>query len=181
MNIIFEMDVKEEKEEWKKVKNYPYKVSNFGRVKRIKSGPSTYVGKILKPQINTYGYLCVRLWKDGKGKTKKIHKLVSEAFIGPCPENKEVNHIDGDKKNPRVDNLEYVTVLGNRKHAYKIGLRNDKGENNGMSKLDREDILKIRKLHKTGNYIQEEIAKKFSVSRTTINFVVNKKAWKHIK
>ena len=71
----------------------------------------------------TKGYLGVRIYKNLKGKTFKIHRLVAQAFI-PNPNNLlQVNHIDGDKENNRVDNLEWCTCEENMKHSYKIGLR----------------------------------------------------------
>lgn len=177
MKIIFEMDVKEK---WKKVKDYPYKVSNFGRVKRIKKGMGATVGKILKPGVDRYGYLIVRLYRNRKGKTIKIHKLVTEAFLGPCPRNKQVNHKDGNKQNPYLDNLEYVTPSENMKHSFKLGLQNHKGENNPKSRLKEKDVLKIRRLHRIEKYTQEKISKIFNISFQHVSDIVKNKYWKHI-
>lgn len=178
MKIIFEMDIKEK---WKKIKKYPsYAISNFGKIKRIKRGQSTFVGKILKIRIDTNGYPYIRLYKDGKGKNVKIHKLIAETFIGSCPKGKEVNHIDGNKKNSHVDNLEYVTRSENIKHAFKLGLRNDRGENHYLHKLKEKDILKIKKLYGTRKYLQKEIAKMFNCNQQNISFIVNNKTWRHI-
>ncbi len=176
MKVVFEMDVKEE---WKKIKGYPYRISNFGRVKRIGEGCGAHVGKILKPGI-TRGYLRVGLCKNNKVKFFHVHKLVAETFIGSCPKGKEVNHKDGDKENPYINNLEYVTRSQNMKHAFKLGLQDIKGEKNSQSKLTKKDIKKIRALYKTGNYIQKEIAKIFKVSRENINLIVNNKIWSHV-
>lgn len=68
------------------------------------------------------GYLKVNLYKDGKGSSKRIHRLVAEAFI-PNPDNKpDVNHKDGNKHNNNVENLEWVTKSENMIHAYETGL-----------------------------------------------------------
>lgn len=93
------------KEIWKPVVCYEglYLVSNFGRVYSIKKGI------LLKATDNGRGYLQVGLWKNGKHYTHRIHRLVADAFI-PNPYNlPEVNHIDENKLNNCVENLEWCT------------------------------------------------------------------------
>ena len=113
-------------EEWKQIKDNPeYFISNFGRVWSAKSG------KILIPHIRskTSPYLFVG-FSYGYGNMKKanIHRLVAEAFI-PNPDGKEeVNHIDGNKLNNVVDNLEWVTKSENALHAFRCGLRKPTSE-----------------------------------------------------
>jgi len=83
---------------------------------------STRYNKFLKGDINRGGYHTVTLYYKGNRKTKKIHRLVAEAFI-PKVEGKDyVNHIDGDKDNNDVSNLEWCTVYENNLHARKTGL-----------------------------------------------------------
>ena len=93
---------------WETIKGFEkYKVSTFGRVKSLKFGKE----KILKESINAHGYLSVGL----NGKTKKIHQLVAIAFLGhiPCGHKLVVNHIDINKLNNHVSNLEIVTAREN--------------------------------------------------------------------
>ena len=98
---------------WKDVKDYEglYQVSNLGRVK------SLYTNSILKGCKHINGYLGVNLYKNGSKSTKKIHRLVAQAFI-PNPENKsQVNHIDENKTNNMVSNLEWMTAKENSNHG----------------------------------------------------------------
>jgi hypothetical protein len=81
------------------------------------------LGRVLAVQKSNVGYFRVELWDNGRGKKHSIHRLLAEAFI-PNPDNKpHVNHIDGDKANNALSNLEWVTQSENQKHAYKLGLQ----------------------------------------------------------
>ncbi|QVU02011.1 NUMOD4 motif protein [Enterococcus phage vB_EfaS_785CS] len=110
------------KEEWIDIKGYEglYQVSNLGRVKSLKrttNNYSCYTDKILKPSFNKKGYLQLHLCKDKCNKTCRVHRLVAEAFI-PNHENKQqVNHIDEDKTNNVVSNLEWATTKENVNHG----------------------------------------------------------------
>ena len=117
---------------WKDIEGYEgiYQVSNLGRVRsleqvRTKPHPRntsmtmTYItkGKVLKQRKHPAGYWTVMLYKDKVAETRTVHRLVAEAFI-PNPNNlPEVNHIDENKENSRVDNLEWVTKSGNMRHG----------------------------------------------------------------
>lgn len=77
----------------------------------------------MHPSVNEKGYLSVEFIKDGKRKRFKVHRLVAMEFI-PNPLNRtEINHIDGNKSNNSVENLEWSTRSDNLKHAYATGLR----------------------------------------------------------
>ena len=152
---------------WKDIQGYEglYQVSNLGRVKslgrfiesRLKGVDKVWKAeRILKTCKRTNGYIGVGLRKNGKGKNFNIHRLVAIAFLDN-PENKpQVNHIDGNKKNNNVSNLEWVTNSENQKHAYKHGLiktiptedRYNYDKEHHMSK-------KVRQLDMNGNVIAE--------------------------
>lgn len=92
-------------EQWKSIEEYKetYEISNFGRVKNIKTR------NVLKNRTDKDGYLDIALFKNGKRKRFKIHRLVAQAFI-PNPKNlPQVNHMDEDKQNNRDTNLEWCT------------------------------------------------------------------------
>ena len=103
---------------WKPIENYEdYSISNFGNVYSSKRT------RILKPTNTTKGYIQVHLSKNGKVKNAPIHRLVAKAFIENVDNKPQVNHIDGNKKNNNVTNLEWCTNLENQRHARKIGLK----------------------------------------------------------
>ena len=97
---------------WKDIKGYEglYKISNTGKVKSFKKQFGTLqLETILNPAVSVWGYKRVCLVKDKKGKNVYVHRLVAETFV-PNPKNLPfVNHIDSDKQNNNVSNLEWVT------------------------------------------------------------------------
>ena len=113
-------------ETWRPVVGYEgdYEVSDHGRVRVVKEGRKRVrpVGSILPQFVQSTGrYKTVHLYKDNKGLTVRVHRLVALAFI-PNPDNKpQVNHKDSDWSNNHVSNLEWVTASENRKHAYDAG------------------------------------------------------------
>ena len=97
---------------WKSIKDYEdiYQVSNFGRIKNIKTG------KILKTVLGDR-YYTIFLTKNGKSKIYKVHRLVAESFV-PNPEHKPiVNHIDNNHLNNNANNLEWCTQKENVNHT----------------------------------------------------------------
>ena len=115
---------------------------------------------------------------DGKKKTFRAHRLVLMAFnpINNSDE-LEVNHIDGNKLNNNLSNLEWVTTSENQKHAFKTGLsKARKGEKSNFSKLSNDDIDKIFKLRAQG-LTQKEIAEIVGCTRSNISYILNKKTW----
>lgn len=108
--------------------------------------------KILSPQLDKNGYEKVQMMSiDGKRHRYSVHRLVLENF-NPIKgmELLQVNHKDGNKRNNKLDNLEWVTNYENTHHAINYGLRNFNGENNPSAKLTEKDIYDIVKLFKQG-------------------------------
>jgi hypothetical protein len=124
--------------------------------------------KILKASKCNTGYLSIGIHYLGKCyKSVKIHRLVAETFI-PNPENKpQINHIDGNKQNNRIDNLEWCTNSENQIHACKLGLKASvKGNKNPNCK-------KINQYDLDGNFIKQwnsfyDIKKYLNIDRTLI-------------
>lgn len=143
------------------MKEYLYfKVYRNGKIETIDNSPI----KIRNVKKNEYLYF----WY--KHKRYKIHRLVAEAFI-PNPENKrDVNHINGNKHDNRVENLEWLTHSENMKHAYKIGL-------NRISEKQSEAIKKANTKYKKGKPLSEEHKKKLGEALARRN---KDKEWRKI-
>lgn len=165
-----------------------YQVSSLGRVKRIKAGPSTFSGRILKP-FSEKGYLLVSLYKNNKRSHYRIHRLVAIAFLGLPKEGQEINHKNGIKSFNWPENLEWVSPSENCLHAYwvlhSIVLASQvldlQGEKNPNSKLRNKDIPLVQQLLREGKLSQEKIGKLFDVGRTTISAIKNGKSWAWLK
>ena len=168
-------------ERWRPIVNYEgwYEISDIGRTKRVMKANNTFVGRILTPR-HTRGYLTIVLHKDGVRGTYLIHRLVIAAFVGPCPDGKQVHHKDANKWNNCIENLEYVTSSENALHACKLGLMvNHVGEEHGMSKLTEKNIHAIRKLF--GTMTHKEIGILFNVTRQTITSIYKGDTWSSVK
>lgn len=159
-------------EEWKPITGYEedYEVSNLGRVRSkdilVWGGKSYYQkkGKVLKPGLGGTGYYTVSL----RGKTHKVACLVANAFLIKESDSDYVNHIDGDKTNDNVSNLEYVSPSSNSKHASITGLHTYKG------KLSYEQKVEIAFLHKRGlAYTTIHKNNDYGVSKSAIQRICN--------
>lgn len=127
------------------------------------------------------GYEKVRLVSIDGRHSYSVHRLILETFYPIENMNQlQVNHIDGNKINNHLSNLEWCTPSENIKHAYKIGLKNQKGELNNRSKLKEEDVKEIIDLLLEKNLTLVEIGKKYNVSSNTIGAIKNKIRWQHL-
>ena len=183
------------KEIWEDIPNYEglYQASNLGRIRSV----DRYKEVIIKNQYGEYkrtkffksyvlkqqtymGYKCVQLHINGKYKWEKVHRLVAKAFV-PNPENKpQVNHIDGNKSNNCVENLEWCNQSYNTKHAYK-------------NNLIKHYKIEINQYDLEGNYIKtwesaKEIEKKLKIKNSQIcrcckneNLTAGGYHWKYYK
>ena len=131
-------------EQWQKIQGYEndYLISSFGEVKSIKNGKD----KILKKSKNTNGYFIVSLCKNGKTKSFQIHQLVAIHFLNHIPNGliSVINHIDFNKNNNNVSNLEITTnrINSNRKHlkstSQYTGVSWDKNRNKWQSQIKKD-------------------------------------------
>ena len=165
----------------KEIKGYEglYQVDTEGNVFSVRKSKGRRIRQ-LRPDPNSAGYLRVILY-DANGNAKKhfIHRLVAQTFI-KNPKNKdEVNHIDFNKTNNAVSNLEWCTHAENQMHNVKYK-KMPSGEKHHASKLTLKQVKQIR-LEYIKNSVKHSariIAHKYNVNKSTILAIVNNKLWK---
>ena len=159
----------------KDIKGYEglYSVSSDGRIW------SEYTKKYLSPGC-TRGYLVVSLSKDGTSKSFKVHRLVAEAFLPNYVEGLVVNHIDGNKQNNLVDNLEFVTQKENVRHSFSMGLSPRGFDTSRQRKLTQEDVTYIKNTYIPYSRTNgaRAIARRLGVSHVTVLYVINNITYK---
>jgi hypothetical protein len=176
-------------EEWRNVVGFEglYQISNKGRVKRVPhtvmrndNKPYTFTEMILNPHT-ARGYKQAILTRDKKKYSVMVHRMVAQAFIDNPQGKPQVNHIDGNKQNNDVSNLEWVTASENVRHAFSTNLRKPIA---GNSKLTEDDVRYIKNLHSNRagrKWGRNALAKKLNVSTSTIDFVLQGKTWTDVR
>lgn len=161
-----------------------YEVSNTGRIKSLdrfidthSGGSYVRKGAILNPNINTRGYYLVDLRKKGVRKAILLHSLIAFAWLEPCPgiyaQRKgcfNIDHIDHDRLNNRVDNLRWLSVEQNSSQG------TVKGERSGRSKLTEKDIIDIR----SSNLSYKELSRIYNIKAQSIQLIIQGVNWKHV-
>lgn len=136
-------------------------------------------GRFLKAFPTEKGYYRIVLQTSEGRKTFQVHRLVLETFnpIENC-DKLEVNHINGDKSDNTLKNLEWCSGSFNVRHSLETGLKKPaRGESVGGNKLTEEQVLEICELLKNSNLSLQEIGKKFNVSKHCIFDIKRKKSW----
>ena len=176
-------------EVWKPVPGYEtlYEVSDLGRVKSLartvyykSKGRREVPERVLNPMVSKKrgNYPYVELWRDNRRKSRYVHALVLEAFVGPRPTpGHQVCHGDGNPGNNVLTNLRYGTRLDNAADTVKHG-RTNRGEKAWNSKLDPEKVRALREEYALGGQSQAEIAEKYGLkSGASVSLIVNRKHW----
>lgn len=134
--------------------------------------------KKIQPVDNGKGYLVVGLTYKNKRVTKAIHRLLAEAFIENPFQLSDVNHIDGDRRNNSLSNLEWLSHGDNIKHSYNLQNRSATGSNNANCKTIEETVFQICKYLEEG--IKPSKIRDLGFNYTLIRSIKCKKIWKHI-
>lgn len=174
-------------EQWATIEGFNgnYTVSNFGRVKSMSRRVDNHTGGYVTQErilqgTKRLGYTIVMFGKNRKG--IPVHRLVAKAFI-PNPANKpEVNHIDNQRSNNRVENLEWCTHHENVLHAVRQGriyvFKYKHGEENLMAKLTCHAVVEMRELSRLTGMAYRKIAYIFGVTTMTAYRAISGKGWK---
>lgn len=147
-----------------------YKINSRAQVLSLKRN------KLLGIHQNANGYNYVNLNRNNKGHMLSVHRLMALTFlVNDDPINKKwVNHINGNKHDNKLTNLEWITPSENKRHAFNTGLQVCKrGEDNKNAILDDKQIEWVRKLYASG-YNKSNICEIMGVSRTLIHYIINK-------
>lgn len=182
------------KEIWRFVPGYEgcYEVSSLGRVRSVdrvvlcrrKGGifEKRLLGSLKVQTVDNgkhaYGRLQVKLCRAGKKKTHLVHRLVANAFLGPCPVGHEVAHFDGNPSNNRLDNIRYATPAENNQDKIRHGTV-VRGEESGTAKLTQEEVSQIRRERSNGSSLTD-LSEKFEISIAQVSRVANGRQWRHL-
>jgi hypothetical protein len=169
---------------WKDIDGFvgKFQVSNLGNIKGLRRTATNYQGvvsnipeRILKLQLTNNGYCHIALNDRENTRQRLVHRLVAEAFI-PNPENKsEVNHIDGDKTNNVVENLEWATASENQTHSYRVLKRKRTTPMKGKLGKEHHTSIPVCQYNPQGEFIAEwagaaEAARYTNCSNVGINY-----------
>lgn len=150
-----------------------YEVSSLGRIR--KSGNK----KIIAGSHNNNGYRRIGINRTGGQSFEyRVHHMVLESFVGPRPEGKQCNHINGVKDDNRLENLEWVTTKENCLHRCQV-LGHNTGERSGLSKLSESQVREMIRRGADGQPFTR-ISIEFGISASQAWKIVNRQAWKHV-
>lgn len=166
-------------EVWKDIKGYEglYQVSNLGRIKSlsryvdVREGVKIHINERVKPHyINKKGYCQIGLCKDGIRKGFLVHRLVADAFIQNPQNKRTVNHINCDKSDNRIENLEWATYSENIRHAFSNNLIDNSHSYDERKKpivqLDKESGELLNTYDSIGSAMR-------SIGKNTKNVIIN--------
>lgn len=170
-------------EVWKDIPGYEgyYQASTLGRIKSLERVEVTIIGspkpikeRILKPSIGTTGYYFLNLCKNRIPKLWKVHRIIGLTFL-PKPDSYNViNHIDGNKLNNKINNLEWCTQAMNNNHSHKMGLIKNppRGELHSMAKLTNSQANEIRAKYKPWIYTMSMLSREYGVDSSIISGII---------
>jgi hypothetical protein len=167
--------------DWRAVVGYEghYEVSRSGLVRsldRHDAAGHRILGRLMKSRADKDGYPCLTLTLGQRRKSLKVHRLVLEAFCGPCPYGMEAGHLDGDPSNASIDNLKWITGKENMAHRDHVHNTQARGQSSPRSKLTQEDVLRIRESSIFGATV-DDLSSVYGVSPNTIYKIRDRSRW----
>lgn len=137
--------------------------------------------RLMRPYTNEKGYQSVILISpEGSSRRLKVHRLVLEAFVGPCPEGMECRHFpDNNRSNNRLENLSWATHQRNVDDRESHGT-NLRGESAARSKLTEAQVREIRERYAEGGVSTRKLGTEYGVTGQMIHDIVARRCWKHI-
>lgn len=163
-------------ERWLPVAEFPqYMISTRGRVW------GRFRKRIRAVMLRKNGYQYISIWDGQRIIKRNVHRLVAHAFLGPCPEDHQVDHIDNNRSNNSLGNLQYVTCVQNQRLSWertpdRVG---PQGSTNGQSILTTDQVLAIRAVPQSRG-ICITLAKQYDVSHVAIRDIRNRRRWRHL-
>jgi len=164
-------------EEWKDVPGWPYQVSNFGRVRRVHIVTPVKTSK-------TYSRICLSRGRKEGARSRDterlffVHRLVAEAFIGPCPEDKtHVAHIDGNPQNNVPGNLYWATHKENAGDRVRHG-RYGTGEKHHAARVTDDDARLMRAWYLIGGETIAQISRSFMTREHVVSNIVHGRTYR---
>jgi hypothetical protein len=134
--------------------------------------------RIMNPALDANGYMRTMITISGKSKTVKLHRIVAEAFLPNLEQKPQVNHINNNRADNRVRNLEWVTFRENLDHMMRQGRQTfNNGEKNGKSILTADIVRQIRSEYKPYVVMMKDLAVKYGVKKCTIKDILTGRSW----
>lgn len=163
---------------WKRIPGFPrYAINHCGRIRSYARKTMHYLA------ISYYkesGYAFANIGNANGFRKCKIHRLVWLTFRGKIPKPLQINHIDGDKTNNHLSNLELVTASENVRHSYRTGASKPRyGEDNSSARFTLANITSMRKRHANGERVSA-IALDYDTEPSVISKIVRRERWKHV-
>lgn len=171
-------------EHFRPIEGYPgYRVSRAGEVQSCwtRRGRFCLLGddwRPLKPIRRRWGHLTVNLCRAGTKTSRPIHRLVLEAWVGPCPKGLICCHSNGCPWDNRVENLRWDTHQSNSDDSLRHGTRAT-GSRCGATKLSEGEVIEIRRLRAEGVSLVE-LASQYGVTPENIKAIVSRRSWRHL-
>lgn len=176
----------EQAERWLPVVGWEgiYEVSDIGRVRKLpvtitrSNGKARSIpGRILRLTVS-HGYHCVRLHDKSRDRFARAHRLVLEAFVGPCPEGMLCRHLNGIRTDNRPENLAWGTPAENTADSIAHGTHR-RGEASPKSKLTSAQVRDIRAMVRAGS-THRAAARAYGVSFNAVDAIIQRRSWAHL-